>query len=108
MRKSPPDSQLAETSINEQRDRMHQSPNEDGSAATSGRSTGRGDRRTVRLVCLVLAAITLAVFGRTTRFEFVNYDDGPFVYNVPAVTNGLTIDGVARAFTLAASRTGIH
>jgi tetratricopeptide (TPR) repeat protein len=67
--------------------------------ATSGRSTGPDDRRTVWLVCLVLAAITLAVFGRTVGFGFVNYDDDVFVYDVPAVANGLTADGVARAFT---------
>ena len=78
---------------------MHQSLNQDQHGATSGHSTGPDDRRMVWLVCVVLAAITLAVFGRTTRFEFVNYDDGPFVYNVPAVTNGVTAGGVARAFT---------
>jgi protein O-mannosyl-transferase len=78
---------------------MNQSPNENRSKVMPGGSGVLGDRRTVRLVCLVLAAITLVVFGRTIQFDFVGLDDGSFVSNVPAVVNGLTVKGVARAFT---------
>ncbi|MGP8200845.1 MAG: tetratricopeptide repeat protein [Limisphaerales bacterium] len=53
-------------------------------------------------VCLVLAATTFAVFGQTIGFEFVNYDDGYYVYNNPMVARGLTLKGVAWAFT------GVH
>jgi Tfp pilus assembly protein PilF len=78
---------------------MHQSLNHDKPGAASGQSAGADSRLTVWVVCVVLAALTLAVFGRTTRFGFVNYDDASFVYNSPTVTNGLTAAGVAEAFT---------
>jgi protein O-mannosyl-transferase len=50
-------------------------------------------------LCIFLAAITLAVYGGTLRYEFVNYDDGAHVYDNPQVTNGLTLQGIAWAFT---------
>ena len=49
-------------------------------------------------VCALLAALVWCVFGQTTRFEFVNYDD-MFVYQTPQVTTGLTPGGIAWAFT---------
>lgn len=49
-------------------------------------------------VCLALAAITGAVFGRTAGFDFVNYDDPVYVYENPAVTGGLTLNGIVSAF----------
>ena len=39
-------------------------------------------------VCLVLAAITFAVFGQTAGFGFVNYDDQEYVYQNPMVAKG--------------------
>jgi tetratricopeptide (TPR) repeat protein len=60
----------------------------------------RRDRRwRVPAVCLVLAAITFAVFGQTLTHEFVNYDDDQYVYNNPVVTRGLTLKGMVWAFT---------
>jgi hypothetical protein len=56
----------------------------------------------VPAVCLVLTAITFAVFGRTLGSEFVNYDDGYYVYNNPMVARGLTLKGISWAFT------GVH
>src|SRR5689334_19351227 len=57
-----------------------------------------GSRRTVWGVCVFLAAITLAVFGQTVRFDFVNYDDTLYVYENPEVSRGLTFAGLWHAF----------
>ena len=51
------------------------------------------------LLCGLLAALVAAVFGATVRFEFLNYDDGPYVYENPHVAGGLTAEGVRWAFT---------
>jgi tetratricopeptide (TPR) repeat protein len=53
----------------------------------------------VPVVCLVLAAITFAVFGQTLTHEFVDYDDETYVYDNPMVARGLTLKGIAWAFT---------
>ncbi|MGP8200846.1 MAG: tetratricopeptide repeat protein [Limisphaerales bacterium] len=50
-------------------------------------------------LCLVLAALTFAVFGRTMGFKFVNYDDGNYVYDNPVVSRGLTLKGIVWAFS---------
>src|SRR2546427_12184300 len=50
------------------------------------------------IIYLCLAGTSLAVFGRTIRHDFVNFDDDLYVYNTPAIQTGLTIKGVARAF----------
>ena len=49
-------------------------------------------------VCIFLAVITLAVFGRTLRYEFINFDDDVYVYNNPTVAAGVTLKGIAQAF----------
>src|SRR5437667_8447789 len=51
------------------------------------------------IIYLFLAAISLAVFGQTIRYDFVNFDDDLYVYNAPAIQAGLTIEGIALAFT---------
>ena len=51
------------------------------------------------IVCLFLAAIVLIVFAQTFGHEFVNYDDGQYVYENPKVVSGLTLDGIRWAFT---------
>ena len=48
---------------------------------------------------LFLAAISLAVFSQTIRYDFVNFDDDLYVYNAPAIQAGLTPQGIALAFT---------
>jgi Flp pilus assembly protein TadD len=63
------------------------------------RQTGLNDRWTVLWICLFLAAITLAVFGRTFSYGFVNFDDNDYVYENPAVCGGLTLNGIAAMFT---------
>lgn len=50
-------------------------------------------------VCLFLAAIILAAYAQTFRFDFVNYDDGPYVYENHLVTAGLSVHGIGQAFT---------
>jgi len=50
-------------------------------------------------VCVALAVLVLAVYGRTLRYEFVNYDDAGQIYQVPQITSGLTLKGIAWAFT---------
>jgi protein O-mannosyl-transferase len=61
---------------------------------------GRREQRwRVPAVCLVLAAITFAVFGQTLTHEFVDFDDNHYVYENPVVTQGLTLNGIAWAFT---------
>jgi tetratricopeptide (TPR) repeat protein len=65
-------------------------------------SAGRRDERwRVPAVCLVLAAITFAVFGQTLRHEFINFDDGDYVYGNAMVIRGLTLKGIVWAFTTA-------
>jgi tetratricopeptide (TPR) repeat protein len=53
----------------------------------------------VPAVCLVLAAITFAVFGQTLTHEFVNFDDKDYVYANPVVARGVTLQGFVWAFT---------
>ena len=56
-------------------------------------------RRQVLGVCFFLVVITWMVFGQTIRYDFVNYDDNEYVYENPAITSGLTPDGITYAFT---------
>ncbi len=60
---------------------------------------GWDQRWQVAVLCLVLAAITFAVFGQTRNYEFVNFDDNDYVYNNPVVARGLTFRGIVWAFT---------
>jgi len=65
----------------------------------------RTDRKTTRfysplttlIICLFLVAISLAVFGQTIRYDFVNFDDDLYVYNAPVIKAGITIQGLALA-----------
>ena len=50
-------------------------------------------------VCLGLAAMVWAVFSQTLHFDFVNYDDPTYVYQNPAITQGLNWPGVVGLFT---------
>jgi tetratricopeptide (TPR) repeat protein len=61
--------------------------------------TSAESRRKLYAVCLALAAITVAVLAQTLGHGFVNIDDGPYVYENSNVTNGLTMSGIAHAFT---------
>src|SRR2546429_6912869 len=50
-------------------------------------------------VCFFLVVITWLVFGQTIRYDFVNYDDNEYVYANPAITSGLTPQGIIYAFS---------
>jgi hypothetical protein len=71
-------------------------------AAPPSDTAGLNDRRTVLGVCAFLAAIVWAVFGQTLRHEFINYDDGDYVFQNSEVAQGLTLKGIIWAFT------GVH
>ena len=47
----------------------------------------------------MLTAISLAVFGQTIHYDFVNFDDDLYVYNAPAIRAGLTAKRDSVAFT---------
>jgi len=51
------------------------------------------------LICLLLGALTLALFLPSVGFNFVNYDDPDYVTQNPAVQGGLNGHSVAWAFT---------
>jgi len=51
------------------------------------------------LICYLLVLVTLAVYWPVRHFQFVSYDDGSYVYQNPHVRAGLTIKGIAWAFT---------
>jgi tetratricopeptide (TPR) repeat protein len=58
----------------------------------------RKDRRLILGICVFLGAITWIVFGQTLGHEFV-WDDHYYVVDNSEVTKGLTLHGVAWAFT---------
>ena len=57
--------------------------------------------QTTRLVAvyLGLAGLVALVFLQTAHFNFVNYDDGSYVFDNPIVRAGLTWRGIVWAFT---------
>jgi tetratricopeptide (TPR) repeat protein/cbb3-type cytochrome oxidase subunit 3 len=59
----------------------------------------RSDRLLATVISILLVGVVWIAFGQTLRHEFVNYDDGSFVYANPRITSGLTIDNVKWAFT---------
>jgi hypothetical protein len=52
------------------------------------------------VICLVLAAVTLAVYWPVTRHGFINFDDPPYITENPNVQSGLTWHGLAWAFQI--------
>lgn len=55
--------------------------------------------RTRLIITAGLLALTWAVFGQTLGHEFVNYDDGYYVYYNAQVARGLSLEGLRWAFT---------
>src|SRR4051794_27102191 len=51
------------------------------------------------LIVLGLLVLTFALYARVAHFDFINYDDGDYVAQNRVVRQGLTLDGVAWAFT---------
>ncbi len=56
-------------------------------------------RRRQALMALVLAAVTLGVFGRTLWHDFVNFDDRAYVIQNRHVRQGLSLESVRWALT---------
>ena len=50
-------------------------------------------------MCLALAVLTSLVFGQTLWHDFINYDDPRYVYENTKITGGVSISGIAWAFT---------
>lgn len=61
--------------------------------------TGLNDAWIVPGLCLGLAAMVWLVFGQTVHHQFINLDDGAYVYKNPQVFRGLTGEGIVWAFT---------
>ena len=73
-------------------------PSQPAVASSPTLPAGSDSRWTILGVCIFLATVVWIVFGQTWRYEFINYDD-PNVYEDTAVTHGLTLKGVASAFS---------
>jgi Tfp pilus assembly protein PilF len=52
-----------------------------------------------RIVCMLLALVTLLVYLPVRHYPFVNYDDGKYVAENPVIQAGLTWAGIKYAFT---------
>ncbi len=50
-------------------------------------------------ICIALASLTWLVFGQTLWHDFINYDDPHYVYENTTITSGVSINGIAWAFT---------
>ena len=50
-------------------------------------------------LALALAAVTLALFWPATGYDFLNFDDGPYVFDNPRVLTGFSLANVRWAFT---------
>lgn len=50
-------------------------------------------------VCTFLLVLTWIVFGQTLWHDFINYDDPRYVYENTKITGGLSLSGIAWAFT---------
>jgi len=52
-----------------------------------------------KIICLLLAVVTLALYNPVNRHPFVNYDDDRYVINNPHVRQGLSADTIIWALT---------
>src|SRR6266480_2324539 len=50
-------------------------------------------------ICIAVAALSWLIFGQTFWHDFINYDDPRYVYENTKITEGLSISGIAWAFT---------
>ena len=57
------------------------------------------EKQRAMFICLLLAAVTLALFWPVTHFDFINYDDPDYVINNQAIQHGLTAPALTWAFT---------
>ncbi|HEV8492949.1 MAG TPA: tetratricopeptide repeat protein, partial [Candidatus Angelobacter sp.] len=64
-----------------------------------GKSSASGGLLVDLMICVGLTLLTLLVFKQTVGFDFVNFDDDVYIYQNSEVINGLTLRGIAAAFT---------
>jgi len=76
-------------------------------SAGSRYSHTRSDWLMATVTCILLAGVVWIAFGQTLHHEFVNYDDGSYVYTNPRITSGLTLDNAKWALFISALATGI-
>ena len=50
-------------------------------------------------ICLAMAIVTAAIFWQVSTFNFINLDDGLYVYENPNIQDGITSQAVEWAFT---------
>ena len=79
--------------------RAHSAPRRRRSAPSVTASAVPTQAWPTAVICLGLVAIIWIVFGQTLGFDFINYDDNLYVYQEPAINSGLTLHGLATAFT---------
>lgn len=70
-------------------------------AEDSSKPNALPDLRTRLALGFLLLLGTLFLYAPVKDFEFINYDDGRFVYNNPHVSSGFTAEGIKWAFTSA-------
>ena len=51
------------------------------------------------IVYVVLAIVTLAVFWQVNQYDFVNLDDGGYIYQNSYIRSGISLDGLRWAFS---------
>jgi len=71
--------------------------NRDAQTTAAGAEPAR--RREVAGICAVLVVLVLVVFGQTFRHGFVNFDDDKYIYENPIISEGITLENIAWAFT---------
>ncbi len=51
------------------------------------------------IICIVLAVVTLAVYGQTQQFDFLKFDDEVYVTENSYIQSGITLEGLRWAFS---------
>jgi tetratricopeptide (TPR) repeat protein len=57
------------------------------------------ERGIIAGICVGLVALVWFVFGQTIKFPFVNFDDPEYVYEVPEINSGVTLQNLNWALT---------
>jgi hypothetical protein len=57
------------------------------------------EKQRATLICLLLAAVTLALYWPATHFDFTNYDDPDYIIYNPPIQHGINRASIAWAFT---------
>src|ERR1700744_4835374 len=57
------------------------------------------ERSTSAIICILLGIAVWVAFGQVVHYDFVNYDDGDYVYENVIVKRGLTLSGIGWVLT---------